>query len=131
MLFKCVQGNTRSQTKLGEHVFGLLVHPIHLEESFSSSSWSEQNILFLMVFRCSSDFADDPPPSAGSGGLKRLGCCTRCLRPNPYEHLDEATLNAAIALVASMKPETELQALLAVEIAAIGFRHNRRGYLCP
>jgi len=47
------------------------------------------------------------------------------LRPNPYEHLDEATLNAAIALVASMKPETELQALLAVEIAAIGFAGHK------
>lgn len=43
------------------------------------------------------------------------------LRPSPHEHLDEATLNAAIALVASMRPETELQALLAVEIAAIAF----------
>lgn len=43
------------------------------------------------------------------------------LRPNPHEHLDEATLNAAIALVSSMEPKTELQALLAVEIAAIGF----------
>ncbi len=50
-----------------------------------------------------------------------FGKLVAALRPNPHEHLDEATLNAAIALVASMKPETELQALLAVEIAAIGF----------
>ena len=50
-----------------------------------------------------------------------FGKLVAALRPNPHEHLDEATLNAAIALVASMKPETELQALLAVEIASIGF----------
>ena len=54
-----------------------------------------------------------------------FGKLVAALRPNPYEHLDEATLNAAIALVASMKPETELQALLAVEIAAIGFAGHK------
>jgi len=43
------------------------------------------------------------------------------LRPNPFEQLDEATLNAAIALIASMQPETELEAMLAVQIAATGF----------
>jgi hypothetical protein len=43
------------------------------------------------------------------------------LRPNPFEHLDEATLNAAIALVASVQPRNELQAVLAVEIAGIAF----------
>jgi hypothetical protein len=47
------------------------------------------------------------------------------LRPNPFEQLDEATLNAAIALVASMEPKTELEALLAVEIAAIGFAGHK------
>jgi hypothetical protein len=50
-----------------------------------------------------------------------FGKLVAALRPNPFEELDEATLNAAIALVASMKPQTELEALLAVEIAAIGF----------
>ena len=54
-----------------------------------------------------------------------FGKLVAALRPNPYEHLDVATLNAAIALVASMKPETELQALLAVEIAAIGFAGHK------
>ncbi len=43
------------------------------------------------------------------------------LRPNPHEQLDEATLNAAIALIASMEPKTELEALLAVQIASVGF----------
>jgi hypothetical protein len=50
-----------------------------------------------------------------------FGKLVAALRPNPFDELDEATLNAAIALVASMKPQTELEALLAVEIAAIGF----------
>jgi hypothetical protein len=54
-----------------------------------------------------------------------FGKLVAALRPNPYEHLDEATLNAAIALVASMKPETELEALLAVEIASIGFAGHK------
>jgi hypothetical protein len=54
-----------------------------------------------------------------------FGKLVAALRPNPFEHLDEATLNAAIALVASMEPETELQALLAVEIASIGFAGNK------
>jgi len=50
-----------------------------------------------------------------------FGKLVAALRPNPFEQLDEATLNAAIALVASMQPQTELEALLMVEIAAIGF----------
>jgi len=50
-----------------------------------------------------------------------LGKLVASLRPNPFEHLDEATLNAAIALVASMQPRSELEALLAVEIAGVGF----------
>ncbi len=50
-----------------------------------------------------------------------FGKLVAALRPNPFEQLDEATLNAAIALIASMKPETELEAMLAVEIAATGF----------
>jgi hypothetical protein len=50
-----------------------------------------------------------------------LGKLVASLRPNPHEHLDEASLNAAIALVASMQPQNELEALLAVEIAGVGF----------
>src|SRR5215472_11313976 len=50
-----------------------------------------------------------------------LGKLVTALRPNPFDHLDEATLNAAIALVASMNPQNELQAMIAVEIAAVGF----------
>jgi hypothetical protein len=54
-----------------------------------------------------------------------FGKLVAALRPNPFEQLDQATLNAAIALVASMKPQTELEALLAVEIAAIGFAGHK------
>jgi hypothetical protein len=54
-----------------------------------------------------------------------FGKLVAALRPNPFEQLDQATLNAAIALVASMKPQTELEALLAVEIAAVGFAGHK------
>src|SRR5262249_44188622 len=50
-----------------------------------------------------------------------FGKLVALLRPNPFEYLDEATLNAAIALVASMHPRTEAEALLAVEIAGTAF----------
>jgi hypothetical protein len=38
-----------------------------------------------------------------------------------YDPLEEATLNAALAIIDSMQPRSELQALLAVEIIATGF----------
>ena len=50
-----------------------------------------------------------------------LGKLVSALRPSPFDNLDEATLNAAIAVVSSMNPQTELQALIAVQIAATGF----------
>jgi len=50
-----------------------------------------------------------------------LGKLIAVLRPGPYDKLDETTLNAAIALISSEKPQTELQALLLVEIVAAGF----------
>jgi hypothetical protein len=43
------------------------------------------------------------------------------LRPGPFDVLEEATLNAAIALIASVKPQSELEALIAVQIVATGF----------
>jgi hypothetical protein len=43
------------------------------------------------------------------------------LRPGPHDGIEEATLNAAIALVASVKPQSELEALIAVQIVATGF----------
>jgi hypothetical protein len=43
------------------------------------------------------------------------------LRPGPFDVLEEATLNAGIALIASVKPQSELEALIAVQIAATGF----------
>ena len=43
------------------------------------------------------------------------------LRPGPGDVLEEATLNAAIAVVASIKPQSELEALIAVQVVATGF----------
>jgi hypothetical protein len=54
------------------------------------------------------------------------------LAPGPWDVLEPATLNAAIAIIASVKPQTELEALLAVQIVAAGFtglkflRHSQR-----
>jgi hypothetical protein len=53
-------------------------------------------------------------------------------RPGPFDVLDEATLNAAIAVIASVKPQSELEALIAVQIVATGFtglkflKHSQR-----
>src|SRR6266480_1952710 len=43
------------------------------------------------------------------------------LAPGPWDVLEPGTLNAAIAIIASVKPQTELEALLAVQIVAAGF----------
>jgi len=50
-----------------------------------------------------------------------LGKLVEALSPGPHDSLDESTLNAAIALVTSMQPNRELEALVAAEIAATGF----------
>jgi hypothetical protein len=43
------------------------------------------------------------------------------LAPGPWDDVDPATLNAALAVIASVKPQTELEALIAVQIVATGF----------
>jgi hypothetical protein len=54
------------------------------------------------------------------------------LRPGPFDVLEEATLNAAIAVIAAVKPQSELEALIAVQIVATGFtglkflKHSQR-----
>jgi hypothetical protein len=50
-----------------------------------------------------------------------LGKLVEALRPGLYDQLEEATLNAALATIDSMRPRSELQALLAVQIIATGF----------
>src|ERR1700737_1837183 len=50
-----------------------------------------------------------------------LGKLVEAVRPGLYDQLEEATLNAALATIDSMQPRSELQALLAVQIIAIGF----------
>ena len=43
------------------------------------------------------------------------------LRPNPFDVLEEATLNAAIAVIASIKATSELEALLATQSTVAAF----------
>jgi hypothetical protein len=43
------------------------------------------------------------------------------LRPNPYDQLGEATLNAALATVASLRPHSEIEALISVQLVIAGF----------
>jgi hypothetical protein len=52
------------------------------------------------------------------------------LRPGCWDVLDEATLNAAIALIASVQPRGEVEAVIAVEIAATAFASFRFLHLC-
>jgi hypothetical protein len=50
-----------------------------------------------------------------------LGKLMEALRPSPFDHLEEPTVNAALAIIDSMQPQSELQVLLAVQIIATGF----------
>jgi hypothetical protein len=50
-----------------------------------------------------------------------LGKVVEALKPTPWDQLEEATLNAALAIIASAHCRSELEALLAVEIVATGF----------
>jgi hypothetical protein len=43
------------------------------------------------------------------------------LAPSPHDNLDEATLNAGLAIISSMQAQSELEALLAVQIVSTGF----------
>jgi hypothetical protein len=43
------------------------------------------------------------------------------LRPNAYDLLGEATLNAALATVASLRPVSEIEALMSVQAVIAGF----------
>jgi hypothetical protein len=49
-----------------------------------------------------------------------MGKLIGALRPSPFDHLDESTLNAGLALISSLQPQSELEALLAVQIVATG-----------
>jgi hypothetical protein len=50
-----------------------------------------------------------------------LGKLLEALRPAALESLEEPTVNAALAIIDSMCPQSELEALLAVQIIAAGF----------
>jgi len=50
-----------------------------------------------------------------------LGKVIEALKPNPFDQLEEATLNSALAIIHSARCRSELEALIAVEIVATGF----------
>ena len=50
-----------------------------------------------------------------------LGKLVEALRPSPFDKLDEPTLNAGLALISSIQPRSEMEALIAVQIVATGF----------
>jgi hypothetical protein len=54
-----------------------------------------------------------------------LGKLVEALRPSPHDHLEEATMNAGLAIITSMQPSSELEALLAIQIIATGFSGMR------
>jgi hypothetical protein len=49
-----------------------------------------------------------------------LGKLVEALRPSPFDKLDEPTLNAGLALISSIQPRSELEAVMAVQIVATG-----------
>jgi hypothetical protein len=49
-----------------------------------------------------------------------LGKLIEALRPSPFDQLEEPTLNAALALINSIQPRSEMEALIAVQIVATG-----------
>jgi hypothetical protein len=50
-----------------------------------------------------------------------LGKLVESLRPSPFDKLEEPTLNAGLALISSIQPRSEMEALIAVQIVATGF----------
>ncbi len=54
-----------------------------------------------------------------------LGKLVEGLRPGPHDSLEESTLNAALAIIDSMQPQSEFEALLAVENVVISFTAQR------
>jgi hypothetical protein len=61
-----------------------------------------------------------PPEKAFWTGFPAVLRLDSVLAPGPWDVLEPGTLNAAIATIASVKPQTELEALLAVQIVAFG-----------
>jgi hypothetical protein len=54
-----------------------------------------------------------------------LGKLMTGLRPGPFDKLDEATLNAALAIIDSLQPQSEHEALMAVEIVVLSLTAQR------
>jgi hypothetical protein len=49
-----------------------------------------------------------------------LGKLVESLRPSPFDELEETTLNAGLALIDSLQPRSEIEALMAVQIVGTG-----------
>jgi hypothetical protein len=54
-----------------------------------------------------------------------LGKLVEAMRPNPSDQLDEPTLNAGLAIINSMQPRSEFEALMTVQIVATAFSGMR------
>ena len=50
-----------------------------------------------------------------------LGKVVEALKPGPFDKLEEATFNAALAIIDSAQCRSELEAFIAVQIVATGF----------
>jgi hypothetical protein len=50
-----------------------------------------------------------------------LGKLIEALKPNPFDQLEEATLNSALAIIHSVQCRSELEAFIVVQIVATGF----------
>jgi hypothetical protein len=59
-------------------------------------------------------------PGANSARKKLYRKLIETLRPSPFDQLQEPTLNAALALIDSPQPRSEMEALMAVQIVATG-----------
>src|SRR5262249_17360769 len=54
-----------------------------------------------------------------------LGQLVQALRPSPFDELEEAPLNAALALICSVRPRSEFEAQMAIQIVAVVFAGMR------
>lgn len=54
-----------------------------------------------------------------------LGQLVQALRRSPFDELEEATLNAALALMCSVRPRSEFEAQIAIQFVAVGFAGMR------
>src|SRR5258706_9905276 len=81
-----------------------------LNDAATTEIYTHRAILRTTFGTFSEEFADTMMGKVISG-----------LRPNAYDLLEEATLNAALATIASLQPESEIDALMCVQLVIAGF----------